>query len=76
VRNIRWILDNHLHPYPFRSVLASIITRDGLSLSEASKVTGVPKTTLALQNRKPKTDLLEALTYKVLLAFLKRNRKH
>jgi hypothetical protein len=46
------------------------------SLFEASKVTGVPKTTLAFQNRKPKTDLLEALTYKELLTFLKRNRKH
>jgi hypothetical protein len=32
VRNIRWILDNHPHPYPFRSVLANLITRDGLSL--------------------------------------------
>jgi hypothetical protein len=63
VRNIRWVLDNHPHPYPFRSVLASLLIRDGLSLSEASNVTGVPKTTLALQNRKPKSDLLEELTY-------------
>jgi hypothetical protein len=46
------------------------------SLFEASKVTGVPKTTLALQNRKPKTDLLEALTYKVLLTLLQERKQY
>jgi hypothetical protein len=39
------------------------------SLSKASNVTGVPKTTLALQNRKPKTDLLKnTQNFKVLFA--------
>jgi len=65
VENLRWILDHHPEPRPFRAVLASLVTRDGLTLEEASKATGVPSSTLSFHNQRSKEELVNALVYRV-----------
>jgi hypothetical protein len=67
VENLRWILDHHPEPRPFRTVLASLVTRDGITLDEASKVTGVSSSTISFHNQRPKEELLNGLVYRVSL---------
>jgi len=67
VENLRWILDHHPEPRPFRAVLASLVTRDGLTLEEASKATGVPSSTLSFHNQRSKEELINALGYRITI---------
>jgi hypothetical protein len=51
VENLRSILDHHPEPRPFRAVLVSLVTRDGITLDEASKVTGASSSTISFHNQ-------------------------
>jgi hypothetical protein len=63
ITNLRWILDHQPEPRPFRAVLASLVTRNELTLEEATKVTGVPSSTIFFHNQRSKEELLSALKY-------------
>jgi hypothetical protein len=65
VENLRWILDHHPEPRPFRAVLASLVIGDGFTLEEASKATGVPSSTFSFHNQRSKEELVNALLYRV-----------
>jgi hypothetical protein len=65
VRNIQWILSNSPAPNPFKSILGGLLTK-GLTLKQATEITGLPMSTLGDHAQKDVQSELALLTVKVI----------
>jgi hypothetical protein len=64
VRNIQWILSNSPAPNPFKSIFGGLLT-NGLTLKQATEITGLPMSTLGDHAQKDAQSELVLLTVKV-----------
>jgi hypothetical protein len=64
VRNIQWILSNSPAPNPLLSILGGLLTK-GLTLKQATEITGLPMPTLGDHAQKDAQSELSLLTVKV-----------